>query len=203
MGLEQYQGDMEMCCRCSTCKFIPMQMIKGEQYANACPSIARYNYHAYSAGGRLNIAVSMLKNGFNYTDRLLDIVYNCQMCGACGVSCNYAMDMEVLEPISEFRIKCVEDGQTNPALEKVIAGLRKQGTMVSGAKGKRGDWAAGLDVKDATKEKVDVLYHVGCLTSFDKNMQKLAKSTVKILQKAGVNFGIAGNAEMCCGGRAY
>ena len=60
----------------------------------------------------------MLKNGMTYTDKLLDIVYNCQMCGACGVSCNYAMDMEVIEPISEFRIKCVEDGQTNPALDK-------------------------------------------------------------------------------------
>jgi Fe-S oxidoreductase len=34
-------------------------------------------------------------------------------------------------------------------------------------------------------------------------MQKLAKATAKILQKAGVNFGIAGDAETCCGGRAY
>ena len=70
-------------------------------------------------------------------------------------------------------------------------------------KGKRGDWATGLKLKDATKEKVDVLYHVGCLTSYDKDMQKLAKATAKILQKAGVNFGIAGDAETCCGGRAY
>ena len=202
MGLEQYQGDMEMCCRCSACKFIPMQKVKGAEYSYACPSIARYKYHAYSGGGRLNIGAAALKNGFNYTDKLLDIVYNCQMCGACGVSCNYAMDMEILEPISEFRIKCNEDGKTNPALDKVIAGLKKTGSMVP-AKGKRGAWAAGLNVKDATKEKVDVLYHVGCLTSYDKDMQKLAKATVKILQKAGVNFGIAGDAETCCGGRAY
>ena len=202
MGLEQYQGDMDMCCRCSTCKFIPMQQVKGEQYANVCPSIARYNFHAYSAGGRLNIGSSMLKNGFNYTDRLLDIVYNCQMCGACGVSCNYAMDMEVLEPIHEFRIKTIEDGHTNPALEKTIAGLEKTGSMVP-VKGKRGDWAKGLNVKDATREKVEVLLHIGCLVSYDAEMQKLAKSTVKILQKAGVDFGIAGDAETCCGGRAY
>jgi Fe-S oxidoreductase len=202
MGLEEYQGDMSMCCRCSACKFIPMQRVNGFQYAKACPSIARYDFHSYSAGGRLNIGAAMLKSGFNYTDKLLHIVYNCQMCGACGVSCNYAMDMEVLEPINEFRIKCVEDGKTHPALEKVIASLRKQGSMVSG-KGKRGDWASGLNLKDAAKEKVDVLYHVGCLTSYDKDLQKLAKATVKILQKAGVNFGIAGDAETCCGSRAY
>ncbi len=202
MGLEQYKGDMEMCCRCSTCKFIPMQRVSGFKYVQVCPSIARYDYHSYSGGGRLNIGAAMLKNGFNYTDKLLDIVYNCQMCGACGVSCNYAMDMEVLEPIQEFRIKCVGDGKTHPALDTVIDGLRAHGSMVP-PKGNRGDWASGLNLKDATKEKVEVLYHVGCLTSYDKGMQKLAKATAKILQKAGVDFGIAGDAETCCGGRAY
>jgi len=179
-----------------------MQTVKGLQYSYVCPSISRYNFHSYSGGGRVNIGAAALKKGFNYTDKLLHVVYNCQMDGACGVSCNYAMDMEVLQPIQEFRIQCVKDGKTHPALDKVIAGLRKTGSMVP-VKGKRGDWAAGLNIKDATKEKVDVLYHVGCLTSYDKDFQKLAKATAKILQKAGVDFGIAGDAETCCGGRAY
>jgi Fe-S oxidoreductase len=48
-----------------------------------------------------------------------------------------------------------------------------------------------------------VLYHVGCLTSYDPKMHKLAKAAAKILQKAGVDFGIAGDNETCCGGRAY
>jgi Fe-S oxidoreductase len=71
------------------------------------------------------------------------------------------------------------------------------------AKGRRGAWASGLKLKDATKEKVDVLYHVGCLASYDPNMHKLAKAAAKILQKADVNFGVAGDSETCCGGRAY
>jgi Fe-S oxidoreductase len=202
MGLDQYKGDMDMCCRCSACKFIPLQQVTGFRFANVCPSISKYNFHSYSGGGRLNIGAAMLRDGFKYSDRLLHIVYNCQMCGACGVSCNYAMDMEVMEPIQEFRARCVEDGKTNAALDRVIAGLRKSGSMVP-ATGNRGEWAAGLNLKDATKEKVDVLFHVGCLTSYDRKMQKLAKATAKILQKAGVDFGIAGDSEQCCGGRAY
>jgi Fe-S oxidoreductase len=203
MGIENYRGDMEMCCRCSACKHIPMQKIKGIQHSYACPSISKYNFHAYSGSGRLLIGREMLNTGFKYTDKLLHIVYNCQMCGACDVSCKYAMDMEVLDSISELRIKCVEDGHTSPALDNVINNLRKNGNMVPNAKGKRSAWAEGLNLKDITKEKVDVLYHVGCLTSYDKNMQKLAKAIAKILQKSGVNFGIAGDAETCCGGRAY
>lgn len=202
MALEQYQGDMAMCCRCSCCKWIPMQMIQGYEYAKQCPSVSRYEYHSYSGGGRLNIGTEMLKSGFHYTDKLLDIVYNCQLCGGCGASCNYAMDMEVLEPIIEFRIKAVEDGQTHPALQKVIRDLRKQDSMAP-VKGNRGDWAKGLNLKDAAREKVDVLYHVGCLTSYDKGMHKLARAAAKILKKAKVNFGIAGDNETCCCGRAY
>ena len=171
--------------------------------AKQCPSISRYDFHSYSGGGRLNIAAAMLKDGFNYTDKLLDIVYNCQLCGGCGASCNYAMDMEVLEPITEFRIKCVEDGHTNPALDKVINNLRKHGIRwcphrASGATGPK-----GLTSRTSPRAKWTCSITSAALTSYDKDMQKVARATAKILQKAGVDFGIAGDAEVCCGGRAY
>ena len=203
MALEDYRNDMEVCCRCSNCKHIPLEKIKEYEHTYICPSIARYNFHAYSGGGRMNNGVALLDKRLGFSDKLMEIIYNCQMCGACDTSCKYAMDMDVLEAINETRIKAVGEGHTNPALDEVINSLRKQGTMVPGAKIKRGDWAEGLDLKDATKEKVDVLYHVGCLTSYDEGMWKLAKATAKLLKKAGVNFGIAGQNETCCGGRAY
>jgi Fe-S oxidoreductase len=202
MPIEDYSGDAARCCRCSVCKFVPLQKVKGLEYSYICPSIAKYNFNAYSGGGRLLTINAGLKKGFEYNDKLKEIVYNCQMCGGCGVSCNYAMDIEVMQPIKEFRIKCVEDGQTHPALEMIIAGLRKTNSMVA-VEGKRGDWASGLYIKNVTKDKVDVLFHAGCLTSYDRQLHKLAQATAKILQKAGVNFGIAGDAEVCCGGRAY
>jgi Fe-S oxidoreductase len=180
-----------------------MQQVKGFEHANVCPSISRYNFHFYAGGGRLNMGAAGLRDGFKYTPWLLDSIYNCQLCGACDVSCKYGMDMEVLGPIQEIRIRAVEDGHAHPALDKVIERMGKTGSMVASEGSKRGDWAKGLGIADATREKVDVLYHVGCLTSYDKDMQKLAKATARILEKAGLSFGIAGDAETCCGGRAY
>jgi Fe-S oxidoreductase len=203
MALEDYRGDMGMCTRCSICKFIPMEKVKGSQHTYVCPSIARYNFHAYAGGGRMVMGVAMLENRLEYSDKLLDVVYNCQMCGACDISCKYAMDMEVLEPINEIRIKCVEDGHTIPVLDKLINSLRKQGTMIPGAKAKRGEWAKGLDVKDITKQKTKVIYHAGCRVCYDKDMWKVARATVRLLKKADVDIGIAGENESCCGGRAY
>jgi Fe-S oxidoreductase len=203
MSLEEYRSSMETCRRGSPCKFIPLEKVKGFDRVNVCPSIARYEFHSYCGGGHMIMGTALLEKRLDYTDKLLEVVYNCQMCGACDTSCKYSMDMEVIEPINEIRISCVESGHTHPALDKVINSLRKQGTMVPGARAKRGEWAAGLNIKDCTKEKVDVIFHVGCQTSYNKDMWKLARTTAKLLRKAGVNFGIAGENETCCGGRAY
>ncbi len=203
MALDEYRTYMETCRRCSACKFIPFEKVTGFDHVNVCPSITRYNFHTYCGGGRMVMGTALLEKRLDYTDKLAEVVYNCQMCGACDTSCKYSMDMELTEPLNEIRISCVESGHTNPALDKVVNSLRKQGTMAPGAKAKRGEWAAGLGIKDAAKEKVDVLYFVGCQTSYNKDMWKIAKTAAKLLQKAGVNFGILGENETCCGGRAY
>ncbi len=203
MALEDYRSYLETCRRCSICKFIPLEKVKGYEHSYVCPSIARYDFHSYCGGGRMVMGTALLEKRIDYSPKLLEVVYNCQMCGACDISCKYAMDMEVIEPINEIRIRCVEAGHSNPALDKLINSLRKQGTMVAGVKARRGDWATGLNLKDCASEKVDVIYHVGCLTSFNKDMWKLAKTTAKLFKKMGVNFGIAGENENCCGGRAY
>jgi len=203
MALEDYRYYMETCRRCSVCKFMPLEKVIGYDRINVCPSISRYEFHSYCAGGRMVMGTALLEKRLDYTDKLLEVVYNCNMCGACDTSCKYSMDTEIIESINEIRNHCVDTGHTNPTLDKVISNLRKLGSMVPGAPAKRGEWADGLGLKDCTKEKVDVVFHVGCQTSFNKNMWHLVQTTAKLLQNAGVNFGIAGENETCCGGRAY
>ena len=203
MALEDYRTDMEMCCRCSICKFVPLEKLTEKRHSYVCPSIARYNFHTYSGGGRTSMGLALLDEELEYDEKLLEVVYNCQMCGACDMSCKYAMDIEVLEPINEIRIKCVEGGHTVPALDGIISSLRNQATMVPGAKAKRGDWAAGLDVKDITKQQAGVIYHAGCRVCYDQDLRQVATNTIELLKKAGIDVGIAGENEICCGGRAY
>jgi len=97
----------------------------------------------------------------------------------------------------------LESGHTLHALDKVINSLKKQNTMTPGSRAPAGRWAAGLDVKDCGKEKAEVIYHVGCRTSFDESLWKVARATVTLLQKAGVDVGVSLQEEACCGGRAY
>jgi len=70
-------------------------------------------------------------------------------------------------------------------------------------KDKRGEWAKGLDVKDLTREKAEIAFFTGCRFSFDEELWKVPRAAISLFNKAGVDFGIMGSSESCCGGRAY
>ena len=45
----------------------------------------------------------------------------------------------------------------------------------------------------------DVLYWIGCLTTFDEDKQGIAENLLQILGACGVDFRVLGRAETCCG----
>ena len=204
MALEDYKPDMERCSQCSYCKWIPLDQVKSWRFAKGCPSIAYNNFNSYSARGRFAVALSLLNGQSTYTDRVLDIVYKCVTCGSCDVAdkiCRY--NLEPLEMMHELRFRLVEDGQLLPQHTVVIEHLRKEDNMMMEPGAERGDWAEGLDVKRITSERAQVVFHAGCRFSYDKKLKESARTAVTLLKNAGVDIGIMGKDESCCGGRAY
>lgn len=203
MALEDYKVDMMRCSRCSYCKWIPLAQVKSWKYARGCPSIEAGKFHAYSGSGRLNIALALLLNRINYSDKMLEIIYKCQLCGSCDTACKMCRYMEPLDTMLELRARCVEDGQLLPQNIPVIESLRKEDNMKMKPKAERGKWAEGLDVKNVTTDKAKVLFHAGCQLCFDEELWQIARSGLTLLRNAGVDIGIMGKDESCCGGRAY
>jgi len=111
--------------------------------------------------------------------------------------------MEPLQVFSELRAKCVEDGQLLPEFMLVIDNLRKEDNMMMQLKADRGKWSEGLDVKDLTTESAEVVFYAGCLFSYDEERWNVARTAVTLLRDAGVDVGIMGKDEACCGGKAY
>lgn len=56
-----------------------------------------------------------------------------------------------------------------------------------------------LSAWTAASEKPEILYWVGCAASFDDRAQKVARAFVKLLDAAGVRWGILGTEETCTG----
>jgi Fe-S oxidoreductase len=202
MAFEDIRADAMRCTRCAYCKWIPFDLVKSWRYAKGCPSIEYGN--SYSAGGRLVTALSLMDGRSTVTDQVKDSVFKCNMCGLCDVSCKICRyDMEPLQDMRELRFKLVEDGHEPPQVAPVMEGLRKEFNMVGQPKAGRGNWAKELNLKDLTKEKAEFVFHAGCRYSFDGGLGHVAETSVKILKQAGVDFGILGKSEQCCGGRAF
>jgi len=177
--------------------------MRNTDFMEGCPSVARYNWHAYAAGGKFNMAYSLLQGRIEIDDTFLDVLYKCHMDGSCDISCKVQQDIEPLQLMQELRIKCVEEGKLPPPHMIVIQGLRKEDNMMQALKSDRGKWAEGLDVKDLTRESAEVVYHAGCRYSYDKELWPVARGGLTLLKSAGVDVGIMGAEEACCGGRAY
>jgi len=204
MSLEEYIEGAKYCTRGSICKWIPPDFIESWRFAQICPSISRYNFHAYSGGGRVIAAISLAEERGEITEELKEVIYRCQLCGACQVMCHLITELvEPLEIARELKFRCVDEGKTLPALDEVVEKIRKTGSSLGTPPADRGKWAEGLDLKDATKEKVDVLFYAGCKLSGDESFWPVARKAIELLKKAGLDVGILGQKETCCGGRAF
>jgi Fe-S oxidoreductase len=61
-------------------------------------------------------------------------------------------------------------------------------------------WADGLEVPTVEHcRDFDVLYWIGCAASYDRRIQKVARSVVRLLRAAHVRFAVLGTLERCSG----
>jgi len=123
----------------------------------------------------------------------------CSTCGKCMQRCPRGVKQI---DVSVALRRLSTEYQVFPASVKpvrtVIGGLVADGNPFGEEKKSRADWAKGKSVKKFS-EGTEILYFPCCYPSYDKRLRNVAVATVEILKKAGVDFGILGNKENCCG----
>jgi len=62
----------------------------------------------------------------------------------------------------------------------------------------RGSWAQEMGVKEFTQD-TELLYFCCCVPAFDAKARRIARATVEILKNVGMDFGVLGAKERCCG----
>jgi len=106
------------------------------------------------------------------------------------------MLVEYIDKIVDLRRGLVDDGRVPQSLQKPLKALESRGNPYGKLDKKRGDWAKDLGVPAANgKQAVGTLYFVDSITSYDDRIQSIGRATAKILERAGVEFGILGPKE--------
>lgn len=202
MSLQDRRLYQENCIRCSQCKFVPVPTSR--DFAGLCPSIDQGGFHAYSGGGQVITSYALMVNRASVTPRLVDSVYSCTMCGACDTACktNEGDNVEPLDTLYELRAHMARENHVPAPLRALIERLRSEGSH-HGLRAERSRWAEGLGLKDATREQVAVLLHVGGSHAFCRDQWPSLHAFVRLLHAAGVDFGVTFDAESDAGGLAY
>ena len=136
---------------------------------------------------------------FGLTDIESEDIWRCTTCGRCPQHC--PRDVKQIESGVALRRIATEYGvfpTTARPIRAVRGSLMGEGNPLNEARRNRANWAEGLSVKTFT-EGMEILYFPGCYLSYDVRLKKVAIVTANILNRAGVDFGILGAKENCCG----
>lgn len=184
----KYMDIIHRCFRCGYCKF-PQDW---EEVDN-CPSYARYRLESYSNGGRLWLIRAWVLGEIEWSEHLADIVYSCAACKNCEEKCPLSFAGEIVNMVTAARNIMVDQGQVPPGVKKFLENVQLHGNPYGLGAKKRTQWTEGLSVEPYKGQ--EYLYFVGSEGSYDTRAQSAARALARILQDAGVSFGVLGNDE--------
>jgi Fe-S oxidoreductase len=125
-------------------------------------------------------------------------IWLCVACAACVNQCPRGVNLiDVVKAIRRTVME-VGVGKVPSPLQIAMTGIAGVGNPLGQEKEKRADWAKDMDAKAFTKG-TDLLYFPCCLPCYDPLIKGIARATATILNKVGVDFGILGINESCCG----
>jgi Fe-S oxidoreductase len=123
-------------------------------------------------------------------------LWACTTCRACVQECPVLIHH--VEAIVDMRRHLMAEGKVDRKKRDLITYLSTIGNPYGLPTADRMKWAEGLDVKLWGEEPdQEFLYWVGCAGAYDTRNQNVSRSLVKIMNAAGVRFGVLGNEERC------
>ncbi len=151
------------------------------------------------ADGKGNPAGHVLLDNFVSPEEL----WACTTCRACMQEC--PVTIEHVPLIVDMRRYLILTESRFPAeLTTTFKNLENGFSPWAFPPESRADWAKGLPVRILAEAggHAELLYWVGCAGAYDSRYQKVARSLVKLLNAAGVDFAILGTEEKCNGDAA-
>lgn len=205
--------ELDACTRCGEC-------------ANWCPAYDQDSREPLTPRGRARLFKDILsrQHGVFRAESLLGKLlgkkpvssdeihafakdlYACSTCMQCHYVCPVRIDtVELWEKIRE----CIVDCGHGPleSQKDLVLKTKNYDNPWGQPRSSRSRWTKVAkkkkriqeEPKDILKSRSPVLYFVGCTASYDNNVEEVGINTTNIFQAAGVDFGILGVKERCCG----
>ena len=201
--LEKVRHFIYSCRKCGVCRYKTTGKLP-----YVCPvKQASPGFENFSSRGKIILAQALLEGQIEPSAGLAAAAYSCTMCGNCMTQCG-ATDPDTNSPLVDnpaiveaLRADVLREhpDYVPEAYHRALAATRQYGNPWGMPRSARKKWEKGLKIKDAQKEKAEVLLFAGCTMSLNPELTPRIKKAVAVLKAAGTNLGTLGAAEPCCG----
>lgn len=202
--------DADACISCGRCDeicpstqaghpFSPRRLVAGQKELLHAPVTApartNGNGSGEAAGGEAAKPESPCIVGEAFDQ---DFIWFCRTCTACMEVCPAAI--EHVDTLMELRRnEVLIQGRVPAEAARTLKMLEANGNPF-GLQEDRVGWLEQLGARVVGPgEDVDIIYWIGCCTSFDPNKQKIAADVCRLLDRCGFDWGVLGADETCCG----
>ncbi|MEW5956779.1 MAG: (Fe-S)-binding protein [Chloroflexota bacterium] len=199
-------AQLEACTRCGIC-------------AEACPFYKATGNPEYTPIWKLELLRRAYEQNFTLTGKLKrtvglakpitqadllhwrDLNYAaCSTCNKCSMACPMGITIGLL--MHPMRNGLARAGAAPDSLIQIQAAIAQTDNIFGYPVYERTGWVEYMpDAPDDlyVREQAEVVYFVGCVSTFSPTAQRIAEALVRVLSAAEVNFTLLGEKEACCG----
>lgn len=180
------EEDFLRCLRCGLCSY-------------TCPTYRILRSQAQSPRGRIALLRAASRGDLAPGPDLAASIFRCTLCAACSRACPAGLRADDL---------LLQSRADLAGRQLLPSGLVRLADTLSAAHNLAGDdnalrliWADGLPqpLRGAGRTMAEIVYFVGCVSSFFPRSYAIPRSTAHILDSAGVDYVLLGDGEWCCG----
>lgn len=162
-----------------------------------------YAFSHYPLRGRLKESEPLI--GGIYEE---DEIWSCTTCGACEEEC--PIMIEYIDKMVDLRRGMVDSGNVPQSLQKPLSALEKRGNPWGKMEKKRAEWAV-KDKEFKTEcpvklleggDTAETLFFVDSISSYDDRIIQITQAGARLLNAAGIDFGVLGKLEKDSGHEA-
>lgn len=192
--------DLDTCVSCGRCEEVCPAYMADKDYftprqvvARVKKSLEEYDPEAKTGNGKPVELSDIVGKAFDE-----EFIWHCRTCSACVEVCPAFIDH--VEMLMELRRnEVLIQGRMPEEAGRALRIYETNGNPF-GPQSQRMDFIEKLKARVVGPgEKVDVLYWVGCIVAFDPQKHRIANDICRLLEKCGIDYGVLGGDEKCCG----
>ncbi len=128
-----------------------------------------------------------------------EALWRCVTCATCNKRCPREIDL--IDAIRATRTVMLASGFVPPTFRAPLTSLHDEGNPWGAPREERATWMGDLELPEYASETEELLFAC-CTSAYDPRNQKALRRLAALLLRGGVDLGVLGAQESCCGDQA-